>query len=69
MMKKGFMIMAAVTAAALSFGIQAHAQYFDTEEIVEEFENKKYQGKSFAEDDIIAYFTMKENASDQNQRK
>lgn len=30
------MIMAAVTAAALSFGIQAHAQYFDTEEIVEE---------------------------------
>ena len=29
------------------------------EEIVEEFENKKYQGKSFAEDDITAYFTMK----------
>lgn len=28
--------MAAVTAAALSFGIQAHAQYFDTEDIVEE---------------------------------
>ena len=28
--------MAAVTAAALSFGIQAHAQYFDIEDIVEE---------------------------------
>ena len=35
-MRKGYIVMAAATAAVLSFGNEVRAQYFDTDEIVEE---------------------------------
>lgn len=52
-MKKGYIFMAAATAAALLFGTDARAQYFDTEEIVEEAGDVQPKDSLLSKEDSI----------------